>query len=89
MPIIVAGRILVQPGQRQRFLDASADAMRLARTTNGCDDFVVAPDPLDPQRVNIFELWRTRKALEAFRDAGPDDDVTALIERAQVREYEA
>lgn len=42
----------------------------------------------DPHRVNVFERWRTREALEAFRDGGPDDDLTSLIVRARVSEYE-
>lgn len=88
MPIIVAGQIEVQPGQRQRFLDGSLEAMRLARETEGCDDFVVAADPLDEHRVNVFELWHSRTALHDFRDAGPDDGLTSLIVRARVREYE-
>jgi quinol monooxygenase YgiN len=88
MTIIVAGQIEVQPGQRQRFLDGSQMAMRLARETTGCEDFVVAADPLDEHRVNVFEVWRSRKALHDFRDAGPDDDLTSLIVRARVREYE-
>jgi quinol monooxygenase YgiN len=88
MTIIVAGQIEVQPGQRQRFLDGSQMAMRLARETTGCEDFVVAADPLDEQRVNVFEVWRSRQALHDFRDAGPDDGLTALIVRARVREYE-
>ena len=88
MTIIVAGQIEVQPGQRQRFLDGSGIAMRLARETTGCEDFVVAADPLDEHRVNVFEVWRSRKALHDFRDAGPDDGLTSLIVRAHVREYE-
>lgn len=88
MTIIVAGQIEVQPGQRQRFLESSEMAMRLARKTTGCEDFVVAADPLDEHRVNVFEMWRSRKALHDFRDAGPDDGLTSLIVRARVREYE-
>ena len=88
MTIIVAGQIEVQHGQRQRFLEGSEMAMRLARETTGCEDFVVAADPLDEHRVNVFEVWRSRQALHDFRDAGPDDDLTSLIVRARVREYE-
>ena len=62
--------------------------MRLAREATECEDFVVAADPLDENRVNVFEVWRTRKALVTFRDTGPDDGLTALIVRARVREYE-
>jgi len=88
MTIIVVGQIEVQPGQRQRFLDGSQMAMRLARKTSGCEDFVVAADPLDEHRVNVFEVWRSRKALHDFRNAGPDNGLTSLIVRACVREYE-
>lgn len=88
MTIIAAGQIEVQPGQRQRFLDGSHMAMRLARETPECEDFVVAADPLDEHRVNVFEVWRSRKALHGFRNAGPDDGLTSLIVRARLREYE-
>ena len=87
MAIIVAGRIFVKPEQRERFLAGSRSAMELARRTAGCEDFVVAPDPLDPGRVNVLEIWRSRKALLAFRESGPDDGLAALIERADVHEY--
>lgn len=86
--IIVAGPIEVKPGQRQRFLDALTEAMRLARNTKGCENFVVAPDPLEAQRVNVLEVWRTRQALVGFRDGGPDDDLSVLIVRTNVRECE-
>jgi quinol monooxygenase YgiN len=88
MTIIVAGQIEVQPGQRQRFLDGSETAMRLARKTTGCEDFVVAADPIEEHRVNVFEMWHSRKALHDFRDAGPDDGLASLIVRARVHEYE-
>ena len=65
MTIIVAGQIEVQPGQRQRVPDGSQMAMRLARETTGCEDFVVAADPLEEHRVNVFEVWRSRTALHA------------------------
>jgi hypothetical protein len=62
--------------------------MRLARATVGCEDFVVAADPLDEWRVNVFEVWRSREALDTFRGAGPEDDLAGLIESARVEEYE-
>ncbi len=54
MTRIVAGQIAVQPGQRQRFWDGSQMAMQLARETTGCEVFVVAANPLDEHRVNVF-----------------------------------
>jgi quinol monooxygenase YgiN len=84
--IIVAGQIYVS--DRERFLEMSREAMRLARAADGCLDFVVAADPLEDGRVNVLERWTDRDSLHAFRGSGPGDDLTALIESAEVNEYE-
>lgn len=86
--MIVAGRIYLQPGARERFLISSVEAMRQARGTSGCRDFVVAADPLEEDRVNVYEQWDSRQALNSFRGAGPDDDLSTMIVRAEVSEFE-
>ena len=86
--IIVAGRIHIAPGRRREFLALSASAIASARSTRGCSDFVVAPDPIDPDRVNVYEEWTDRAALDAFRGDGPPTSMTTLIARADVREYD-
>ena len=86
--IIVSGRLSLRPGSRAQFLAGSADAMAQARTTAGCRDFVVAADPIEADRVNVYEEWETRGALMRFRGAGPGDDLSACIERAEVAEHE-
>lgn len=86
--IIVAGRIYLKSGRRDSFVRASLEAVALARKTAGCLDFVVAPDPVEPDRVNVFERWESRTALEAFRGDGPGDDLSADILNADVTEYE-
>ena len=85
--IIVAGQLYVRPGARAEFLARSAAAMREARRTPGCHDFVVAADPLEPDRVNVFEVWTDRAVLVAFRGSGPGDDLSPLIVRAAVAEH--
>ena len=84
--IIVSGRIYVRPGTRGRFLARSKEAIVQDRRASGCRDFVVAADPLDGNRVNVYEEWNSRKALTAFRGAGPGQDLSSLIEKAQVVE---
>ena len=86
--IIVAGPIFVAPGRRDAFVAGSVEAVAAARETPGCLDFVVAADPLDADRVNVFERWSTIAALEAFRGEGPGDDLSADIVSAEVAEYE-
>lgn len=85
--IIVSGRIYVRPGARDNFLALSTEAMVMARRTSGCRDFVVAADPLETDRVNVYEEWASREALTKFRGEGPDDDLSSSIVNADVSEY--
>lgn len=86
--IIVSGKIHVVAGSRGRFLEKSMPAMKLARGTRGCLDFVVAADPLEENRVNIHEEWNSESELHAFRGSGPGANIGALIESAHVTEHE-
>lgn len=86
MTVLVSGRIWIVPGRRSDFLRGSMAAVAAARQAPGCIDFVVAPDPLDADRVNVFEEWESVDQLLAFRGDGPDDGLGALITRADVKE---
>jgi quinol monooxygenase YgiN len=83
--IIVSGRIHVRPGRREAFLAASRDAIVAARRAPGCGDFIVAADPIEPERVNVYEEWESDATLEAFRDAGPDAALMSDIVGARHR----
>ena len=85
--IIVAGKIYTLPGTRDQFLELSRPSMEAARSADGCDDFVVAADPLEENRVNVYEAWQSQSLLDAFRGSGPDADIGSLISRAAVKEY--
>lgn len=91
--IIVSGTIFVQPGTREEYLGRmrSAKITEQARRTDGCRDFVVAADPLEADRVNIYEAWDSVDVLLAFRGDGARDDLdlARLIVQADVHEYEA
>jgi quinol monooxygenase YgiN len=85
--IIVSGSIQVTPGRRDAFVAASLDAVVQARRAPGCLDFVVAPDPVEPDRVNVYERWETDAQLEAFRGEGPGTDLTSDIVSADVSRH--
>ena len=82
--IIVSGRLYLHPGTMQKFLAASAEAVAQARHSTGCRDFVVAADPLEPDRVNVYEEWESETDLLKFRGEGPSGDMWASIARASV-----
>lgn len=72
--LIVAGHLVLDPADRDAHVADSAGAVRLAREADGCLDFAVSADPVDPRRVNVFERWSGPEALQAFREGGADDD---------------
>jgi quinol monooxygenase YgiN len=85
--LIVAGHLTVAASDRDRYVADCAAAVTAARAADGCLDFAVSADAVDPQRVNVFERWETRAQLAAFRGDGPDDGLRARIEAADVAEY--
>ncbi len=85
--IIVSGKIYVRPGSRQDFLTRSGAAVAQARRTDGCLDFVVAADPIESDRVNVYEQWDSEEALLRFRGEGPSEDLSSSIVRASVARH--
>jgi Antibiotic biosynthesis monooxygenase len=85
--IIVSGRIYVRLGTREAFLTLSGEAGAQARRSWGCRDFVVAADPIESNRVNVYEEWESEEALIAFRGDGPGDDVSSSIVKADVAKH--
>ncbi|WP_420110459.1 putative quinol monooxygenase [Pseudactinotalea sp.] len=86
--IVVVGHLEVAPANRDRAITLSLDAVRQARATDGCLDFSVSPDPIDPGRINVSERWRDREALETFRGEGTQGELDGLIRGAAVEEFE-
>lgn len=86
--IIVAGQLQVDPEERQRYLADCADLIRTARRTEGCLDFHLSADPVEPGRINVFEQWESTAAVEAFRGSGPSDDQQGTIRGAAVWQHE-
>ena len=70
--IIIAGHLRVAAAERDEYLIAMADVATRARRASGCHDFVQSADPLDPERINIYERWNSDEFLLAFRSSGSD-----------------
>ena len=87
--VIVAGHLIVDPDERDAYLDGCREVVDLARRTDGCLDFAISADLVDPSRVNLYEQWASTEAVEAFRGDGPSGDQQAAIRSASVAEYGA
>src|SRR5580704_13578033 len=62
--VIVQGTFSVDPAERDRFVETSVDAMRSSRREEGCLEYVMAADPLDPERVVLSERWESMDHLQ-------------------------
>ena len=85
--IIVAGWIQVDRVDRDRYVADCVAVVQQARTAPGCLDFTIAADPVESDRVNVYERWESDAHLERFRGSGPDAGQTAQLRDAQVRKY--
>jgi hypothetical protein len=59
-----------------------------ARRAQGCLDFSLSADLIDPARINILERWESHPDLDAFRGDGPSGDQQSAIRDADVIDYE-
>lgn len=86
--IIVAGNLRVDPVSRADFLANAVNIIRLGRSATGCMDFQLSADPIEADRINVFERWSSRYTLEAFRGSGPSQLQAEQILNVDVVEYE-
>ena len=86
--IIVSGFLKVDPDERETFLEGCRQVVQAARVFEGCIDFHISADPIEADRINIFEQWESTEAVETFRGSGPSDDQQAAILDAKVMQHE-
>jgi quinol monooxygenase YgiN len=86
--IIVSGRLIVDAADRDTYVRECVDVVTAARAAPGCRDFHITADPIDPDRVNVYEEWETTEAVEAFRGSGPSSEQAATIRDARVFQHE-
>ncbi|WP_060891479.1 putative quinol monooxygenase [Streptomyces europaeiscabiei] len=85
--IIVAGKLYVDPDTRGDYLAGCDRVVEQARASAGCLDFVLAADPIEADRINVYERWQSDADLTKFRVAGPEPEQAAAIRDADVRKY--
>ncbi len=86
--IIVSGWLRVAPGRRDAYLASCHPIIEAARQAAGCVDFHLAADPLDDDRVNVFEQWQSADDVDVFRGTGPESSLLDVIVAAQVHQHE-
>ena len=87
--IIVSGWLRVLPEQRQAYLDGCRAVVEAARAAPGCIEFHLGADPLDPERIVVFEQWASASHVDDFRAAdGPQPTHLDAIVDAHVEQHD-
>jgi quinol monooxygenase YgiN len=63
--LIVAGTFTVDPGRRAEFLESRVEAIKTSRAEQGCLEYAMSADAIDPAVVRLFEVWSSRADLQA------------------------
>ncbi|OLT19125.1 hypothetical protein BJF79_02615 [Actinomadura sp. CNU-125] len=85
--VIIAGKMYVPAEVRDRWVADHRDAITRARAMPGCVDLYLSADPLERDRVNMYECWETEAELDAWR-AVADPPPKPEGFRADVHMYE-
>ena len=84
----MSGWLRVDAGDRDHYLASCVPVVEAARAADGCIDFQLGADLLEPERINVFEQWESAAAVESFRGSGPDSAQQATIVDAHVEQHE-
>jgi quinol monooxygenase YgiN len=63
--LIVAGTFTVDPERRADFLESRLAAIDTSRGEQGCLQYTMSADAVDPAVVRLFEVWSSRADLDA------------------------
>jgi quinol monooxygenase YgiN len=88
MALIVAGKVYVDPKDRNRFVESHRDIVVQARKQPGCLDLAISADPTEMGRINIFEHWESQEKLDAWRAIAPPPSASLDIELVEVFKHE-
>lgn len=87
--IIVSGWLRVLPDLREPYLDGCRPVIEAARAAPGCIEFHLGADPLDPERIVVFEQWVSATHVEDFRGGdGPQPAHLDAIVDAHVEQHD-
>lgn len=86
--LIIAGKLYIESKSREEYLTNHEDFIRRARTRPGCLDFIIAADPVEVGRVNLFERWESEESLRTWQaEAEPPKSVPQVMDE-EVKKYD-
>src|SRR5688500_16259196 len=85
--VIVAGWYTVDSKKGDEVVASIKDMVIRARSAPGCLDFAITADPVDSDRINIFEFWESEKNLNSWRTISRPPKKIPPIGRMEVQKH--
>jgi quinol monooxygenase YgiN len=85
--IIISGKYYVAADERDRYVAKFAEMVQRARAFPGCIDLVVAADPLESERINMYERFESEERLAAWRAVANAPKTGIKLLRADVQKH--
>lgn len=86
--IIISGRSYVDGEIRDEYVEQHQEMVARAREQPGCLDLVIAADPLEEDRYNIYEAWESEKHLDEWRKVANPPESQFDPERVEVQKHQ-
>lgn len=88
-PFVVLARIMIKPGQAQRFVSAMNAQAAASRNESGVLDFRVFRSDADPLLFYSVESYRDKAAFEAHVKTPGTAKIMAVLKDVQAQDLEA
>jgi quinol monooxygenase YgiN len=64
--IVMLAELQIKPGQREAFLDYTAENLNISRSAAGNVAFDILVDESNPETVMFYEVWASAEAQQAY-----------------------
>ncbi|RZQ63984.1 antibiotic biosynthesis monooxygenase [Amycolatopsis suaedae] len=85
--LIIAGWARVPAERRDEYVAAHQEMVGRARVAEGCHDLAITADPLEDDRVNVYERWESEETLTAWRAVANAPRLDVPIEAGDIAKY--
>lgn len=86
--IIISGKVYVNAKERDEWVAQHQEMVARARKQPGCLDLVIAADPLEKDRYNVYEAWESEEHLAEWRKIANPPNSRFDPERAEVQKHQ-
>ena len=84
--LVIAGRIVIDPANRDRAIAAATEMMQESCKEKGCLSYVLSADLVEPACFRVFEEWESPQALAAHFESAHMVRFRAVVRSLGIRE---